>query len=677
MPSPIIRRFILASTFLGVLLPLLSCSSDDADPVVPPGDTLLAASGTIGPAGGSLMSGDGRLVLTVPAGALAADTEIVITEVAAKDLTATAEGMQVIHAFTLEPANLELAVPMTLELRSEDYEAGSPGKDAEVGPEIPLPVALAGATEEGGETYRAFLEQELTIGSATQGWLMAMVLSLIPQDLVLGFIYGALDGLPGTTYVAVGQELPAQPIANTQFNAQVAFFYSAALTLGSDIRYGPVILQNLQTLLEEGDPLSFQELIDPGGLHRAQALLSYVAGIPGPATWDLALRAEFDFLADLAFPTSENLPRIWGTFKLLFLYAPVSLAIQEVSGGENELLPGLYEIASLAEAGFPIRKLEGFPYNNTLSVSHGNGTTIYSLDGDLGPTERFPGFVIPTLLIYGNILMSYPQLFDEKAFDPASIAMVQFGPGGARLTQWFPEDNAFGLTGILEFQSSVTDAYPFDGDPRSGGFVYVAGLYNAVRLIEYNPESGFWDIFRQINNFPEAPGAPFSAAHRPGAGALVVTEGSPGKIYHHDLANTFDPAVAVGDAGNSPRRIRTAGDLAFISNFESDDITILSWSSGGTVSVVGSVPVGDGPVGIDALELAGGNVAVVSTGFNDNSSTVTIVDAAGSVISSTTTDLPAGAVAPGHAFWLRGEATHYGVTCNGSGHLVVIDPGLD
>jgi hypothetical protein len=87
--------------------------------------------------------------------------------------------------------------------------------------------------------------------------------------------------------------------------------------------------------------------------------------------------------------------------------------------------------------------------------------------------------------------------------------------------------------------------------------------------------------------------------------------------------------------------------------------------------------VGDGPVGIDALELSSGNIAVVSTGFNDNTSTVTLLDPVGSVVSNTTAGLPAEALAPGHAFWLRGEATHYGVTCNGSGHLVVIDPGLD
>lgn len=670
-----IRRLVFAAICLLVFLPLLSCSSDDENPVVPV-DTTLGASGTIGPTGGTIMSTDGRLVLTVPPGALAADTDIVITEVVAKDLTATAEGMEVIHAFTLEPANLELAEPMILELRSEDTEGGSPGKDVEVGPEAPLPLGMAGASDSEGELYRALPEQDLTYGPVNSQWLLKLVLPLIPQDLAIGFVLGTLGGLPGGAYLALGQELPAQPIENTQFRAQVAFYVSAALLLNQDIRFGPAIMENLTTLLEENDVIDAQTDVDPDGLQRTYALLNYVAGVPGPATWNLALRAEFEFQAAILFPNAQNLPRVWGFFQVLFYFAPASLAIQEVSPGGG-LTPGLYPVSAGPEGARTIRGLDGFPYNNLIGISGINGTTLFSMTPFVSPEEVYLGFVLPAILIWGNVMMSLPQPLGEKEVDLASIAMVQFGPGGARLTQWIPEDNAFGFTGILEFQSSVTDVNPFDDDPQSGGFAYVAGLYNAVRMLEYNPESGFWDINRQITNFPEAPGAPFSAAVRRDGGALVVTEGTPGRIYHHDLVDLLAPAVAIGDAGNSPRRIRTAGDLAFISNFESDELTVLSWNGVGAPTLIGSIPVGDGPVGIDALELTGGNVAVVSTGFNDNTSTVTVVDTAGSVISNTTTELPTGALAPGHAFWLRGDSMNYGVTCSGSDHLVVIDPGLN
>ncbi len=207
--------------------------------------------------------------------------------------------------------------------------------------------------------------------------------------------------------------------------------------------------------------------------------------------------------------------------------------------------------------------------------------------------------------------------------------------------------------------------------------MYVASAFDRVSLVEFNTDTGFYDIGQTLNQFPQAPGPPFTAAVRRGAGTLVVTSGSPGKIYHHDMVDLLAPAVAVGDAGNSPRRIRTAGDLAFISNFESDDLTVLTWSPSGAVAVVGQIPVGDGPVGIDALVLSGGNIAVVSTGFNDDTYTLTVVTPTGGVVSNTTTNLPAGATVPGHAFWLRGEAAHFGVTCNGSGDLVVVDSLLD
>ncbi len=671
MFSPRARRRMLATPLWALLLPLVSCGDDDRSPTTP-GATTLDASGTIGPAGGSIRSADGRLVLTVPAGALDEDTEIVITEVTAKDLSVTGEGMDVSHALTMEPAGLAFDVGITLELQYVIKDAGD--NDSGVDFELRLEMVVVSEDDEQTAAVRAIPEQTAVLGPAGSDGRQELVLHTLPRELVLGTPVAVVDGATvATTVAGLSAEVPAQAVENTSFTAQVLFAYSLALTFASDAHYGPVALVNLATLLEEGDVVDVQEVVDPVGLSKQFALLAYVAGIPGPATWNLALRTEFNVLAALAFPDAQNLPLVLGAIEVLFQFAPINLAILATTGGHDDLGPGLWYLTALVESAFPVRGLTGFPFDNTLAVGAGNGTTLWSLDAATPAVAVYTGFNQSSLVIWECLMMAA----GNKDAAPGSIAMVQAGPAGARLTQWIPADNAFGATGVIEFQSGVTDLQPFDADALSGGFVYVASASGAVRMVEYDADSGYYDDVRQITDFPEAPGTPFTAAVRRGAGAVVVTAGSPGMIYHHDLVDTFAPAVAVGDAGDSPRRIRTAGDLAFVSNFDSDELTILAWSPTGAVSVVGAVTVGDGPVGIDALELPDGTVAVVSTGFHDDTSTVTIVDATGAVISNTTSDLPDGALSPGHAVWLRGDALHYAVTCNESGHLVVVDPGLE
>ena len=67
-----------------------------------------AVSATIGAAGGSLTSDDGALTVTVPAGALAADTEVGI-----QAITNTAWG-GLGPAYRLTPAGLDFATPVAL-----------------------------------------------------------------------------------------------------------------------------------------------------------------------------------------------------------------------------------------------------------------------------------------------------------------------------------------------------------------------------------------------------------------------------------------------------------------------------------------------------------------------------------------------------------------------------------
>ena len=659
------------STIAALLLFLFIAACSDDDPVVPdPVVPSLDAAGTVGPAGGILESDDGRLKLTVPAGALATGTNITITEVTADDIAATGAGLDVIYALTIDPPELEFSTPATLELHY-DFSA-------KMRPEnfhgVSVPVAIITARDIEGDAIRGIPEQLLSLRRSPGSTVVHQM------DINGGTVVatGQLEYLRNINQdleplVASGLDVSGLLHVNAPFAAHAAVKLNKILELDSGISYVAEPLSDLTTETSDGAAFTYESSDEPDDTTRYDFGTEYSASSTGKtfANFGVFYRAQLDVAA--AFPNSLDRPVVMGGIGFEHQFESLSLQIEEAQGTGAEIAPGTYRLAVGLEGGFLVRGVVGFPYDNTLAVSGANGTTLYSLDEADNAAEAYTGFQGPDQETWGSALITAAF----KAVDLGSLAFLQFGPSGARLTSWLPDDEEFGWSQLLEFQTAVTDGQPFGGDSHSGGFVYVASAFDRVSLVEFNTDTGFYDIGQTLNQFPQAPGPPFTAAVRRGAGTLVVTSGSPGKIYHHDMVDLLAPAVAVGDAGNSPRRIRTAGDLAFISNFESDDLTVLTWSPSGAVAVVGQIPVGDGPVGIDALVLSGGNIAVVSTGFNDDTYTLTVVTPTGGVVSNTTTNLPARATVPGHAFWLRGEAAHFGVTCNGSGDLVVVDSLLD
>jgi hypothetical protein len=157
-----------------------------------------------------------------------------------------------------------------------------------------------------------------------------------------------------------------------------------------------------------------------------------------------------------------------------------------------------------------------------------------------------------------------------------------------------------------------------------------------------------------------------------GGQVIVVTDGVPGEIYLAEPAFSQGPITFIGNAGNDPRRVRCLSGICAISNFSSDSLTIVQWDGSPGATVASTVDVGDGPVGIDLKEV-GGNLSVISTGFNDNTYTVSVIAPDGSVVSNDTSPVPDGCVNPGHAIWLN-NTDQAVVTCNGSDNYAVFSP---
>ncbi|HEY4633139.1 MAG TPA: hypothetical protein VIH00_04395, partial [Candidatus Limnocylindrales bacterium] len=254
-------------------------------------------------------------------------------------------------------------------------------------------------------------------------------------------------------------------------------------------------------------------------------------------------------------------------------------------------------------------------------------------------------------------------------------AAVAIGPTAARITQWIPgalagTGGAFGPTGYIFLFDNITDFLPYGG-PGSPGGVLTNFTRGEVHFLVYDDGISYFALRSDriaSAAFPGAAGNAVSAlASGPDEDTYVVTNGTPGSLWVHRAADR--PAVAatkIGDVEDDPRRLRRFGDLLVTSNFGSDSITVARFD---TREIVRHVQVGDGPIGIDGRILGNGDIAIVSTGFNDNTYTITVLTAAGDVVSSATNAVPDGGLAPGHAIWHEDGIL---ISCNGNSEIIFL-----
>jgi YVTN family beta-propeller protein len=94
----------------------LACS-DSNDPSDGGGSGTV--SKTIGPAGGTVVSSDSNLTLTIPAGALAGSRRLTVRSLAVADLGSEFDGLNVTRAYELGPDGLTFAQPVVVTMRSD------------------------------------------------------------------------------------------------------------------------------------------------------------------------------------------------------------------------------------------------------------------------------------------------------------------------------------------------------------------------------------------------------------------------------------------------------------------------------------------------------------------------------------------------------------------------------
>ncbi len=659
------KYLLILLVTLTVAFSSASCSSekDPAGPSsffpFPPQTKQL--SGTLGAAGGTLTSKDGKLSLMVPPGALAADTEITITEMADDEVPSVFGAFVVEKAFRVEPIGLDFAedveITLTLGLVPPSAKIGN-NKDLQVHIETRFIAVSNDNADELG-----FPDTELEIGNNR-------VFHASTSELNDFALTGIQDPL---LWIAGQVSIMEAVIANQPFETIMTMVFSNLLDWGPETDFLAYSANSFTFELEDGDPITpDSETLEPDGSTMSTFVMPTMATEAGNQTLGLGLRLRvtpsltaFD---QLGLDYIPNPPTIDIEYEL----PSISVQVAEETPSAGSIALGTFSVSLRGAEGMTlIRGISGWQLNDTVVVADQDGAQFLGLS-PLSPFSQINTEFGSFGSTYGLLIMLEPSIVRAASGYHAML----FGPTGGAVSNWVPANNGFGMTGLFAMTHNLTDALPYSNDPGSTGYCYVNNTLGRVDLVEFDSDTGFFRTAGYVSGFPEATGNAVSAFVREQGSMLTAVDGTPGRLYLHDLVSVFSPATYIADLGDSPRRIRSLGDVAAISNYASGTLTVVSWSQADEVVISGTVTVGDGPVGIDLLGLAGGNIAIVSTGFNDNTYWVTVVSPTGTVISNTGYSLPAGITGPGHAVWLHDENKQILVSGNTTGNLAVVASGL-
>jgi hypothetical protein len=121
------------------------------------------------------------------------------------------------------------------------------------------------------------------------------------------------------------------------------------------------------------------------------------------------------------------------------------------------------------------------------------------------------------------------------------------------------------------------------------------------------------------------------------------------------------PSTSVLTLGLDARKLRCigvpgGGALCGVTLFGADQVATFLWDGVGSVTPTATVNTVDGPVDLDLRSLPNGNVALLTTGFNNGLLLEAELTPAGAVVSSESSNVPAGCTGAGHAVYVEDDA---------------------
>ncbi|MGE0082109.1 MAG: hypothetical protein AB7U81_12520 [Thiohalomonadaceae bacterium] len=602
----------------------------------------------IGAAGGTITTSDGRMKLDIPAGALDADVTISITP-------------QPDGSYRLEPAGLQFSVPATATFT---LPADGPVQvETDDGPlVIPNAVAPQLFTLTGADGKEEGLSSAV---SHTAGANHVTVSVPVPHFSVIRQVAGSVR-FWGT---ATGVELEKDKYdVGEQFTARMSFFSDperakvifrermwlrAVEYAGEDaVAYagpGPSeeeydqLLEELTVLVREP---AFRCEKDGQGAVKVRVTMQ-VVGIGSERTTDMEVRVPVTCGSDGDHDGGE-------TGNVLV-------------NGNHALPEGMTGPDGFTLLMWPVLdELGGWKALQFMGTEGGVVTLGYNSPPqviDLSEAGFLSGWSGQT---YGVLAFTTPD---------DGVEFFAYGLSGSA-AQGYTATNGFGMTVLWGAARAALDASTIGGGLRHAhGYVVPDSM--GFTSYEWSEEDGFL-----VMNNIHAPqvNAVSAYQHRVGGPILAVSGGEggsgSGKLKVVDRSGDMPAATDIGDVGDTPRRLRCLVPVCVVSNHGSNSLSVITWDGESlTPSIVGTVAVGKGPVGVDLVRVSDNdNVAVVSTGFNDDTYSVTVLKPDGNVVSNENYDAPAGCESPAHAMFAEDAGKlKIVMTCHGSGSIAITD----
>jgi len=636
--------------FLVLLLVLApGCGSDDTaspDPI---------PEGQVGPAGGTVTSTDGKATLVVPANALSGPEILAIEPLALGDVPADFDPFRVEVAYRITPDDLAFAVPAAFSVTTPQ-QPRQPDASVATAPQWVLTLDSADEVQKLANTVMEAdgIEDTFVVTGDVDASGTLVVVSDLPGANKRGDVEPRFR-------VNVRFDPPKEQAPGLQegeFSITTRLDLDAgSFVVDSSLQYADetdaadaVVLENGTRTFSAADfedgTESLQTSFSCGaeGVFSVRARLSFDTSFTG--TDELRVRTQ------VACPSNDE-PELVGP------------AVRYSSIGGVELALGF----RMADESWD--DTSGLPL---AAVGGAEGSAVVRLDtgavfADIGAGDYFG-------------MLAFAARVESE--EPTS-GTFSYGNSGGFLKTYDPQTGFDGFGQLVDFQSVIFDANNYNGEVDSGGFTYNTTAW--IKFIEF--QGSGWSalpIQMQWSDFGGGGDGAIVGAIRttfsfkdpqvPGD-VLVLTNGNlnlnpprPGAVYLADTDNPTGDGVLVGSVGIDPRRMRMRGSMVAVTNFLSDTLSVLRWSGGSAEIVENSIGIGDGPVGLDLIELPSGNFAISSTGFNDNTFHITVVDPFGNLVSTTGFPVPEGCLAPGHATWVTsGTDIFVLVSCNGSDEI--------
>ncbi len=576
---------------------------------------------SIGPAGGQVVSGDGLLILDIPAGALPQVEDITIDAVDPATLDPAVVALAPTVAYRMSPDGLTFAMPVGVTLDIGTVDTSTPGTRS-----TGLEFALLGS----GIDFEPLGNMAVNIQESTGKKTLTGDLSHFSLIVALGSLAAGVD-----MTVTHPPTLPPNITGIVSATIDVA----GLNMLGSSMPVNWFATSDGVIVIDPSFAVSPHIFSPPGITPSAtpqQGSDSFTVTCAAPGSDD-ETSVTFVFQNLMLTGTGLNLTNTSG-FPIFFNFA---LAFDCLPPSGNPGQPFKISVTGMTaiESATPVRTKFSFfdPANPQVIVAgQSQGTAaVARVDINSGQTAD---------LQFG---------FGSNAFD----ALVTQDPttgtealvlSGSQVLTGILQTGTFQLFPFVQLNMTPrTDATLIADDPTVG--IALPGI-NAIDLKTWDSGGGGFivDSAIPISFFPETVAVNQNLDH-----ALAINGFN--ELIDINAKGPSPIETTIQSLGTNSRRMRwdpTTG-VGGVTDFSDNTLTIFEWDGNSLPVVHATAVVGSGPVGLDIL----GNL-IVCAGFNDDTWTLIDYDpVAHSIVSVQTNPAPfttgGNALQPGHASFLR------------------------